>query len=406
MLRLLRVFLVCALVAATAAGGATTVRPAGAAGTAASPVPPKLRLLVRTGQQAPGGGTFNELSDPMLNNPGDVVFGAVVTSGAQMRETLYLMMKGGTPRPFVSTGSAAPTGGAFAAFSDLLLNDRGTVGFLARTTDRVAQEGLYVVRSGRVVPIVGVGQPAPTGGTFVDFANPTVNNNDVIAFVGRTGSGEGLFTYSEASLTPVLMSGQAAPTGGAFEFLLDGSPALNDRGQMAFVASTTVRHLQGVYVLVNGRPVPLVTTDDDAPSGGRFTEFGSVVLTNAGTVAFIGRTGDPKIPEALYVTGRTDLVPLAVSGQDVGGTALTKFANVAINEREEVVFQLSLPIIAQATYLATRAGVRTIVQLGDAAPGGGRFTAFSTPVLNDAGQVAFIAETDDGRHGLYVEALR
>jgi len=405
MVRVLRVLLVCALIAATAAGGATAVRPAGAAGTGAPPAPPKFRLLVRTGQQAPGGGTFNELSDPTINNVGDVVFGAVVTSGAQIRETLYFMT-GGTPRPFVSTGSAAPTGGAFASFSDLLLNDRGTVGFLARTTDRLAQQGFYLFRAGRVVPIVSVGQPAPTGGIFVDFANPTINNQDLIAFVGRTGSGEGIFTYSEGSTTPVLMSGQAAPTGGAFEFFLDGSPALNDRGQMAFVASTTVRHMQGVYVLVDGRPVPLVTTDDDSPSGGRFTEFGSVVLTNAGTVAFIGRTADGKIPEALYVTGRADLIPFAVSGQDVGGTALTKFANVAINAREEVVFQLSLPIIAQATYLATRAGVRTIAQLGDAAPGGGRFTAFSTPVLNDAGQVAFIAETDDGRHGLYVEALR
>ena len=97
---------------------------------------------------------------------------------------------------------------------------------------------------------------------------------------------------------------------------------------------------------------------------------------------------------------------LAVAGQDVAGGALTKFATAVINEREEMVFELSLPIIPQAVYIATRAGVRPIVRTGDRAPGGGLFTAFSTPVLNDAGQVAFVAETDDGRHGIYLLALR
>ena len=146
------------------------------------------------------------------------------------------------------------------------------------------------------------------------------------------------------------MSGQASPDGGAFEFFLDGSPALNDHGQMAFVASTTIGHTQGVYVFVDGQPVPIVTTLEDAPLGGRFTEFGSVVLTNAGTVGFIGRAGDSKIPEALYVTGRASLVALAVAGEDVAGGALTKFANAAIDDREDVVFQLSLPIVPQAIY--------------------------------------------------------
>jgi len=160
-----------------------------------------------------------------------------------------------------------------------------------------------------------------------------------------------------------------------------------------------------VYAFVDGRPVPIVTTGDEAPFGGRFTEFGSVVLTNSGTVGFIGRSSDSRTPEALYVTGRAGLVGLAVAGEDVAGGALTKFAEAVIDDREDVMFQLSLPIVPQAIYVATRAGVRVLLQTGNRAPGGGVFTAFSTPALSAARQVAFVAETDDGRHGLYAVTL-
>ncbi len=394
-----RIFRLCVLsfvVVAMVTGGAVLVLPAGAA--------PGIQILFRTGEQAPDGGTFAEFSDPTINAPGDMVFGAVV-AGTRPRETLYAWT-GGTLRPLTSTGAPAPTGGVFRSFSDLLLSDRGTVGFLARTTDPRASEGIYLMRDGRIVPVVSVGQTAPTGRMFTDFANPTINARDVVAFVGRTLGTEGIFTNAGGETTPIQMAGQPAPAGGAFEFFLDGTPVLNDRGEIAFVASTTERHAQGVYVLLDGRPVPIVTTDDDAPAGGRFTEFGSVVLTNAGTVGFIGRAARGQVPEALYITGRATLLPLATAGQDVAGGTLTKFASAAIDEGEDVVFQLSLPIIPQAIYLATRTGIRPIVQAGDRAPGGGVFTAFSTPALNDAGRMAFVAETDDGRHGIYLTRIR
>jgi hypothetical protein len=368
------------------------------------PSPAGARLLVRTGDRAPGEDTFVEFSDPATNTRGDLVFGAL-TAPPRAREAVYLLA-GGRLTMLAASGQPAPTGGAFVTFSDLLLNNRGTVGFLAQTTGRTATEGMYVLRAGRAVPIVSTGDRAPSGGAFTDFANPTINDHDIIAFVGRTGGREGILVNVEGSTTQVVMSGQPAPDGGAFEFFLDGSPALNDRGQIAFVASTTPHHAQGIYTLVGGRPVTVVTTGGDAPLGGRFTEFGSLALTNAGTVGFIGRTDSRTLPEALYVTGRAILVPVAVSGEPVPGGALTKFANVAINNSEDVVFQLSLPVIPLGVYAATRAGVRPLVRAGDPAPGGGRFVAFSTPSLNDLGQVAFVAETDDGRHGIYLVSTR
>ena len=385
---------------------ATLLVPAGvhpATPPTAGPALYSVRAVALTGRPAPAGGTFTEFSDPALNAQGDLAF-AALSSREDAHYALYLRANEHTTTLAVS-GQAAPSGGAFRVFNDVVLSDRDTVVFLARTTDRVAQQGLFLARGRTIVPVVATGQPAPGGGAFTDFANPTINAHDVVAFVGRMGAGgrEGIFTSTEGSIIPLVLTGQPAPTGGVFQAFLDGSPAQNDRGEIAFVAAMAPSGAFGIFVLLGGRPAPVVTTDDEAPVGGAFTEFGSLMLTNAGTVGFVGRTAHSAVREGLYVTGRAALVSLSQQGQAVGGEVLTAIANGAMNGRESVVFELATPDpIPRAIFLATRAGVRIAVRAGDAAPSGRRFIAFGTPALNDRGQIAFVAETDDLQHGIYL----
>ena len=380
----------------------------GAAGSpAATASAYTIQGVLVTGEAAPGGGAFTQFSDPALNDRGDLAF-AASTSAPGARYAVFLL-KDGRLGTLAVAGRPAPTGGTFTVFNDVVLSDRDTVVFLGRTTDPVAHQGLYLARAGTVGAVVAAGQPAPAGGAFTDFANPTINGNDVVAFVGRMSraAAEGIFTTGEGSLVPAVLAGQPAPGGGAFQFFLDGSPAQNDRGDLAFIASTAPQGTFGVYVLVGGRPVPVVTTDDDAPVGGPFTEFGMLALTNAGTVGFVGRTARSAVREALYVTGRAVLVALAQQGQAAGGETFTTFANAAMNDDEAVVFELGRPDpIPRAVFLATRAGVRVVVAAGDAAPSGRRFRAFGIAAINSRGQVAFVAETDDGRHGIYLATPR
>jgi len=397
-----------ALRGSTPAAGPWSVAAAAPPPAAGAPRPvAAIRLLVRTGDRAPDGGTFTVLADPALNDRGDIAFGGQ-TSAQEAAQALYLR-RDGRITTLVAAGRRVSTGGAFSTFSDAVLNNRGTVIFLGRTTDRAARLGIYTARNGAVVPVVATGQSAPSGGVFTDFANPTINDHDVIAFVGRTnGTGqEGIFTNIEGTTTIAVMGGWPAPTGGLFQFFLDGSPALNDRGQIAFVAATTEHSTQGVYVLSEGRIASVVTTDDTAPVGGPFTEFGFVTVTDAGTVGFVGRTARSAVREALYATGRAVLVTLARQGETVDGAVLTTFTNAAMNNAEDMVFEPGMPdVFPHAVYLARRTGVAVLVRAGEAAPGGGRWTAFSQPVVNDHGAVAFIAETDDGRHGIYLVTLR
>jgi hypothetical protein len=373
-------------------------------GTATADVPPyAVHAVLLTGQPAPDGGAFTEFSDPALNGRGHLAF-AALTSAPAAHAAVYFSA-GGRTSTLAVAGRPAPTGGRFTVFNDVILGNRDTVVFLGRTTDRVAHQGLYLARGGKIGPVVVTGQPAPGGGQFTDFANPTINAQDVVAFVGRLtqAAPEGIFTSTEGSITAAALAGQPAPTGGTFQFFADGSPALNDRGDIAFIAGTAPRETFGVFVLLRGLAVPVVTTDDEAPVGGLFTEFGSLMLTNAGTVGFVGRTAHSTVREAIYVTGRATLVSLARQGQAVGSTVLTSFAASAMNDLEAVVFELGVPDpIPRAIFLATRSGVRMVVGAGDAAPSGRRFTGFGTPAINDRGQVAFVGETDDGRHGIYL----
>lgn len=403
----------------SAAGAAPPpAHPAGQSSVSGAPQTPggqgpvaEIRLLVRTGDRAPDGGTFTVLSDPALNDRGDVAFGAETTA-QEAAQALYLQ-RDGRITTLVAVGRRTATGGVFYTFSDVVLNNRGTVIFLGRTTDRTARFGIYATRNGAVVPVVATGQPAPSGGVFTDFANPTINDHDEIAFVGRTnGTGvEGIYTIVEGTTTVAVMGGWPAPTGGLFRFFVDGSPALNNGGQIAFIAATTEHSTEGIYVLDGGRIVPVATTDDTAPGGGLFTEFGFVNLTDAGTVQFVGRTGHSAVREALYATGRAALVTLARQGEMAeDGVPFTTFQNVAINNAEDVVFEPGIvrfpDVYPHAIYLARRSGVTLLTRAGDRAPGGGRFTAYSEPIINDSGAVVFVAETDDGRHGIYRVTLR
>jgi hypothetical protein len=131
------------------------------------------------------------------------------------------------------------------------------------------------------------------------------------------------------------------------------------------------------------------------------------MLTNPGTVGFVGRTARSQVREGLYVTGRATLVVLAQQGQAVAGEVLTSIATSAMNDAESVAFELGTPDpIPRAIFLATRAVVRMVVRAGDRAPSGRRFVAFGSPAINARGQIAFVAETDDQHHGIYLAMPR
>jgi len=94
-------------------------------------------------------------------------------------------------------------------------------------------------------------------------------------------------------LTPIVSSGQPTPLGDAYTYI--GSPMVNDRGDIAFSATTTgpprVKGLfpisAGIFVISRGQAIKVAVSGDPTPIGGVFLSgFGSPVLDNAGVVRF------------------------------------------------------------------------------------------------------------------------
>jgi hypothetical protein len=109
---------------------------------AAGPGEP-FRVIVQTGDPVPGGGTFSSgLGSGSVNAAGDIVFTAILESGAG----LFVTDANGVVRRVIDTGAEVPdhNGVTFSSFGDAWISDSGDVTFRGRyTVDGVTFDGIY-----------------------------------------------------------------------------------------------------------------------------------------------------------------------------------------------------------------------------------------------------------------------
>src|SRR5260221_2727652 len=175
----------------------------------AAPEVHALRLVVASGQAAPGGGSFNRFdvsSQPIVapvNNRGQIAFYASVAR-AKATEGIFLATVSGITKA-AAVGDAVPGGGVLSEFARHplpALNDAGKVAFGATVAGARATEGIFLAAEGRVkaIALSGTDAPGVRNGTFVDFDAPVLNNRDDIAFVGTVRRGretlQVLYLYS------------------------------------------------------------------------------------------------------------------------------------------------------------------------------------------------------------------
>ena len=148
---------------------------------------------------------------------------------------------------FVHNGLLPPEGnGYFDGFANYGINDagqmlfRGNLGGASGGGDD--DTGFYRGDGVGIVRIVRQGQAVPVGGGKFDFldTNPAMNNLGQVAFGSSlidTAQNNGMFLGSGGAITQIARRGQAVPLGvGTFSSF--GSPAINDAGQVAFIAFT------------------------------------------------------------------------------------------------------------------------------------------------------------------------
>jgi len=326
-------------------------------------------------------------------------------------------------RLVVASGQAAPGGGSFNRFDVSSqpivapVNSRGQVAFYASVARAKATEGIFLATASRITKAAAVGDAVPGGGVLSEFARhplPALNDVGKIAFgasVAGARATEGIFLFADDRLKAIALSGADAPGVQNGTFVEFDAPVLNNRDEIAFVG--TVRRgretLQVLYLYSGGVLRKLVAGGDPAPRGGSFDRFGLPAINNKGVVAFPAVLEHGAVLGGIFVAGARELRLLVGAGEiGPGGAMLVRFSErAAIDDEDNVAFvaHLGSGTSSEAVLVANASGLTQLAIVGESAPGGGRFSAFGPwPNFGPSASVAFVAAIDDGPGtlGIYV----
>jgi hypothetical protein len=217
--------------------------------------PGMLAPIVRSGQAAPGGGTFSSIpymSNALylsFNNTGEVAFGAGTTASLG-----YFRGSGGAIEPIVLNEDVLDGVGTLSfspTFAPLKFNQAGQLALKA-SADNIPS--ILRVDASTTTLIAQVGSPAPDGNgalsSFGDFQLSNTGDVEFFALLSNTSGGaidnQGIFrfTATDGLLRTIARRGDVSPDGNG-RFLLGVqslgiSPvAINDEGQAAFTTDLT-----------------------------------------------------------------------------------------------------------------------------------------------------------------------
>ncbi len=318
-----------------------------------------------------------------------------------------------TVRAVALAGDPAPGGGSFEHFGVESLpivapaNTKGQVAFFATMLRSTASEAFFLASQGRAVRVVAEGDPVPGGGVFSGFGRhpiPALNERGDVAFAAAVVGGrtvEGIFLWNARGLRPVVVTGGGAPGLPSGTIAAVDAPALNDRDDVAFLASVRRGRdvVEAVYAVVGGRLTKVVAQGDPAPAGGTFAGFGPPVINNRRRVAFAAVVEGRAVPGGIFVAEGPAIRMVTGAGSEtpIGGIFVKFSERVTQNDAGAVAFTAVLKSAEaeQGIFVVDDDRLRKVTALGETAPGGGTFAHFSLwPALAADGSVAFAAAVD------------
>jgi hypothetical protein len=318
-------------------------------------------------------------------------------------------------RVVARTGDAAPGGGTFDRFGhDALpviapVNARGDVAFFARLSRGASDEGIFLQRGGRIVTVAREGDRVPGVGRLSGFGKhptPALSDTGTVAFAAAVAGGravEGIFAWSAGRLRAVATTGSPAP--GMPSSVLAGldSPAVNARGDVVFLASIRRgrESIEAILANTGGVLRKVVAQGDPAPAGGVFAAFGPPAINAGGRVAFAAVVEGKAVPGGLFVTSGDGIQMAVGAGQDtpIGGIFAKFSERIGLNDAGVIAFHGMLKFApVEAGIFAVEDGrARAVSRLGDRAPSGGTIVHFGLwPAIGSGGAIAFAASIEGG----------
>ena len=330
-------------------------------------------LIAREGNQAPGmptGVVFSFFQSTMLNDAGQVAYGATVSGtgiNSLNNDAIYrnaaLVAREGNQAP------GLPTGVTYGFLSLGGINNGGTIvyesGLAGTGVDVTNNNALW--RNSSLIARSGDGAPSLPGVSFAGFGTPQINNAGQTSFFANL-TGTGVDTTNNSSLwrdsTLIARTGNQAPglpSGVTLSSL--GSMQLNDAGQLVYVAT-----LGGTADGTNNQALYRNSTliarkGNQAPGLAAGITFGAVtlpVLNNTGQVAFFGNLAGAGITSSndgsLWIGDGVENIMVAREGMTRAGRTIGVFFSPQagqLNDSGQFAYQVVFNDSTQGSFLFT-----------------------------------------------------
>lgn len=341
---------------------------------------------------------------PAINAVGDFAF-----INATGFNNLYLYSKGSIT-PIAVHGQSAPGGGTFDVISQYAINQSDQVAFISYLSP--SGMGIYLASGGTITKILATGDVFPDGSTFAFPGGASINDSGAIAFGGVNNNGatpySGLFLYSSGAYSVILPAGTTLPDGSYLNSVMGTS--MNNAGQIAFACSNVLGSSVGVgtYLLSGGKLTQVAVSGQPSPDGDVFARGGELgaEINSSGQILLL--SGMVHHSDTLYLFSAGQLTRIAGEGDAVPHVPKSEYpVPINISNADEVLFSDSTFPGGQGEFLAFPgtqslntafiANAATNVALGS-------LTYMPDSVMNGSGEVAIVADTSEDYSALLLDS--
>ena len=262
--------------------------------------------IARDDIASPTGGMFTLLGSTVINDRGQVAFYSNLSGGSG--DFGIFRGDGSELKPVFVANQIAPGGASYEDFGNPVINKSGQVAASASLINGTSSFGLFVGDGSNTVAIALEGQTAPGGSKYARgfFLPLRINDNGEVAFfAGLTAGARGLFRGNGNDTTPIALSGTNAPgTTGTFDSFRDFQ-ILND-GRIAVIATLSVgvggvntSNNMGIWIGTSDEDLQLVVRTGDVIDGRVLTRLpqfsqGNQFEINENGVVWVGTFGTTK----------------------------------------------------------------------------------------------------------------
>lgn len=371
---------------------------------------------------------------PVLNNKGEIAF--TVRYVSPQAEGGYgaaiLIRKPDGTWDYIRDGDKGDSLPApLLTMNHVALNDKGEVTFTGTIQSKTPAfkvsgseqdasgnqrlGGIFTKTAAGLKLIYATGEEIPNNpATYIGFATASMNTKGTMSFIGTytDPDGRGLFVLENGKLTLVARSGQKTPAGEDTQYSEHFYPStINERGEVPFFCRVSAGG--AIFVRRPGKGIEAIAIQDQ-PSpipGSNYIGFGNraPAMSHNGIITFVGFVDGEKAGRILFVKDDGPTKVAVRSGDTLPDMAatFTDFFMPNVNSKGEIVFVGNYGARARGVFVKNATGIELIAMYERPAPGGDPkderniFNNFINPVINDAGDVVFVAQLRNSSVGVF-----